>query len=359
MKSFHLLKGLYCGGVENLIMNWYRNIDHNHFTFDFGITSLEVCEFATEIKSYNGQIIYIPKGNSFWGKIIYLYRLYRTLQQEGPYEAFFSHEQFFGPISCMVAWIAGVKKRLTFAHWTEFSHSSALTRFLSTLISYFFVTDRFAVSEAAGYVQYGYLPFTVFHPGIEVTKFSYNCLQRAKIRQQLGISEQTLVVGNVSRLSADKNLLFLIDVFKEIIQQHSNAILVHCGSGDLEQELTDDIQQKGLTDSIKLLGNIKDISFYYQAMDAFVFPSLKEGFGLAALEAQCSGLPCFISDGVPDEAMICNTTKIPLSKSAKEWADIILDKTKDFKREDCSSKIKKAGFDIKDTAKILEQEFLK
>ena len=87
-------------------------------------------------------------------------------------------------------------------------------------------------------------------------------------------------------------------------------------------------------------------------------PSLFEGLGIVAIEAQCSGLPCFISDGVPDEAMICNTTKIPLSKTAKEWSNIILEKTKNFERKDCSDFIKKANFDVQETTKKVQNIYL-
>ena len=113
-----------------------------------------------------------------------------------------------------------------------------------------------------------------------------------------------------------------------------------------------------MTKNVIFSGVRKDIENIYQAFDCFVFPSLFEGFGIAALEAQCSGLPCYISNYVPNEASVCNTIKLSLSKSAKYWADIILKKNKSFERKDCSDIIKKAGFDIKNTAKQIEKIYL-
>lgn len=57
--------------------------------------------------------------------------------------------------------------------------------------------------------------------------------------------------------------------------------------------------------------------------------------------------------------LITNTTQIPLSKSAEEWAKIILEKTKNFKRHDCSHLIQQAGFDIHDTVRQLQTKYLK
>ena len=98
-----------------------------------------------------------------------------------------------------------------------------------------------------------------------------------------------------------------------------------------------------------------DTALYYQAFDAFLLPSLDEGLPIVHLEAQTSGLPCFVSDAVTIESSVCNTTVISLSKNAKEWADIILEKTKNFQRQDCSSVVKQAGFTIQDSVKNLEQ----
>lgn len=359
MKTFHLLKGLYNGGVENLIMNWYRHIDHTQFNFDFGVTTLEAQEFVEEIKQYGGHILWISKGTSVWQKLSYLYRLYKTLKQHGPYTSFFSHEQFFGPLTCVAAWAAGIKKRVTVAHWVEDYHTPYSIKIFSFLCSRLFVTHRLAVSTAAGQVQFGNLPFSLIHTGIDTQRFAFNSTVRKHVRQQLNLYPKAFVVGNVSRLSADKNLFFLLDVFALIRRQVPNAVLLQCGGGILEKKLKTYVKQKKLEDCVCFMGNVPDTYRYYQAMDCFVFPSFNEGLGIVAVEAQCSGLPCFISDGVPKEAIIFNTTQIPLSKSASQWANIILNKTKNFIRHDQSTQIKQAGFDVCDTARQLQEEYLK
>ena len=96
------------------------------------------------------------------------------------------------------------------------------------------------------------------------------------------------------------------------------------GEGPLEKQIKEKVKKLNIETKVKFLGIREDVNKLYQAMDCFVLPSFFEGLGIVNIEAQCSGLPVFISDGVPDEAMLCNTTKISLKTSATQWADIIL-----------------------------------
>ena len=98
-----------------------------------------------------------------------------------------------------------------------------------------------------------------------------------------------------------------------------------------------------------------EVNQYYNAFDCFLLPSHSEGLGIVAIEAQCNGLPCFISDGVPKEVMICNTTQIKLDIPPAQWANIILEKSSSFNRQYCSDIIKQAGYDIKKESSKLQQ----
>ena len=85
-------------------------------------------------------------------------------------------------------------------------------------------------------------------------------------------------------------------------------------------------------------------------MDAFIFPSLYEGLGIALIEAQACGLPCFVSDTVPDEACIIRTQCMPLSlsRTADEWAaEIMLQMSRQgIVRANSAELIARAGFDM-------------
>lgn len=343
------------GGVETSIMNIYRNIDRKYIQFDFLITNSSPVYFKEEIERLGGRIFYINKKDRLINSLSFIFKLYKLLKQY-PYYAIHSHFAYTGGLDCLIAHLAGVKKSYVTSHGSKplYFWKRPVSRFLMNR----FATKRLAVSSNAGKALFGNSVFQVIKNGIDTKKFAFDKEKRILYREKLNITDK-FVIGNVARFSNEKNQIFLLEIFEEIYQKNRAAVLLFVGEGETAQKIKDKVKEKGLDKSVFFLGANKDCSSLYQAMDCFVFPSKTEGFGIVALEAESSGLPCFISNGVPDETMICNTTKIPLSKSAKEWADIILDKTKDFQREDCSSKIKKAGFDIKDTAKVIEQEYLK
>ncbi len=126
-------------------------------------------------------------------------------------------------------------------------------------------------------------------------------------------------------MKPQKNHLFLLDVFNTVINEHQNSILVLVGSGDLEREIRSRIYLLGLRDNVKLMGQQPDVKRFYQAFDILVMPSLFEGFGLAAVEAQCSGLPCIISDKFPSKVVCAdNVTVLPLDR-IDIWRNTVLD----------------------------------
>lgn len=95
-----------------------------------------------------------------------------------------------------------------------------------------------------------------------------------------------------------------------------------------------------------------------QAFDIYIFPSLYEGVPVSMIEAQASGLKCFISNKVPCECIITdNVNIVDLEKKAKYWAENINNSFK-FKRKNMSYDIKKSGFDIEKNAKYLENYYI-
>ena len=114
----------------------------------------------------------------------------------------------------------------------------------------------------------------------------------------------------------------------------------------------------GLEDSVYLVGDRKDVNRIMQAMDVFVLPSLFEGLPVTMVEAQASGLPCFISDKVPLECKITNlVTQISLQTPAEQWAKQILS-VRGTERKNTCAEITASGFDIAETAKRLQNFYM-
>ena len=106
-------------------------------------------------------------------------------------------------------------------------------------------------------------------------------------------------------------------------------------------------------------GDRSDVNELMMAMDVFVFPSKYEGLPVTLVEAQCSGLPCIISDTIPsDSILIKELIRIrSLQDPASAWADVALH-CRNEDRIVCADKVKEAGFDIEESAKWLEEFYL-
>ena len=96
-----------------------------------------------------------------------------------------------------------------------------------------------------------------------------------------------------------------------------------------------------------------------QAVDVFVFPSLYEGLGIAAVEAQAAGIPCILSDQVPKECKLCSNVEfLSLKLSVQEWANAIC-QYRNHKKQDNHHIISEKGYDIKHNVKWLQDFYVR
>ena len=162
--------------------------------------------------------------------------------------------------------------------------------------------------------------YRVIHNAINIKQFAYNQQKRDSLRRDLGI-ENKLVIGNVGRFHFQKNHEFLIRIFAEIHKRNKQSVLLLVGQGELEADIREQVRRLHLEEHVSFLGLRNDVSDLMSAMDVFLFPSVFEGLGIVAIEAQASGLPCIVSTEVPQDAKVTDRIKfIPLSLSAEEWA---------------------------------------
>lgn len=203
--------------------------------------------------------------------------------------------------------------------------------------------------------------FRVLNNAINTAEYKYDYKKRLQTREKLQLKKDEFVVGHVGRFSPPKNHDFLIDIFYQLKLLHPNSKLLLVGDdrGELANKIKHKVRESGLSDSVIFTGLRKDVTDLMQAMDVFVFPSFYEGMPVTLIEAQASGLPCVISDKVPIE---CKKTELvqqmSLTSSAAEWAKLLIKKGRETVRQDTSDLIKKAGFDIGDNAKWLQQYYL-
>ena len=349
------------GGVESVVMNYYRNIDRNKVQFDFICDEDSKYIPKDEIEGLGGKVILIPP----YQKPFKYHKELKRVLKEGKYKIVHSHISTMSFFSLWAAKSAKVPRRIAHAHSTTKKKEKKKNLLKQVLrpFSKVFATDYMCCSELAGRWLFGNKEYDngnvyLLNNAIDLDKFKYDEEKRKEKRKELNIEDSTLVIGHVGRFVEQKNHRFLIDIFNEVHKQKENSILLLAGQGPLMREMKEKVKILGIEDSVKFLGQINDTYKLYQALDIFVLPSLYEGLPVVGVEAQATGLLCELSNDMTKETKVLDTTRfISLNTSAEEWATIILDDYSKFKRHDTTSEITKNNFNIKNETSKLENEY--
>ncbi|MCI6995618.1 MAG: glycosyltransferase family 1 protein [Eubacterium sp.] len=336
-------------------MNYYRQIDRTKIQFDFLVHRFNREAYDDEIERLGGKIHRLPKLNPFSNH--YKETLGRFFDDHPEYSIIHVHQDCLSSVICKVAKKHNVKVRI--AH----SHSSSQNKNIKYFIKLYYkrripryATDLMACSDEAGMWMFGGKDFLVLNNAIDARKYTYNQTLKEKMREAFDIGDDELLLGHVGRFSPPKNHAFLIDIFYEV-QKRRKSKLILVGDGKLREGIVRKVRELGIEKQVIFTGLRGDVADLMQSMDMFVFPSVYEGLPLTIIEAQASGLPCFISDKVPIECKKTNLVQqIKLSEGAEKWAEIIVSYN-DQNRRDTYDEICISGFDVKHNVKWLEEYY--
>lgn len=136
--------------------------------------------------------------------------------------------------------------------------------------------------------------------GLDTRKFAICSVDRAQKRAELGIPDDAFFVVSVGELQHRKNHEVLIRALGQI--EVKNIYYGICGRGELLKKLQSLARQLGLQDRVLFFGYRRDVIEILHCADLYAHPSMREGLGIAALEAMASGLPLLTSNvgGIPD-----------------------------------------------------------
>lgn len=222
-------------------------------------------------------------------------------------------------IELAAGFFAGVKVRIAHSHNTVTEHES-LNKALRPAFE-MFVNQRLACNEAAGKWLFKNKPFTVIDNGIFLDRYQYKQDTRNKVRKNLGISPDTILLGHVGGFNYQKNQAFLLKLLKRL---PINYKLVLIGQGQLFDEVKAESEELILSDRVIFTGSINNVPDYLSAMDAFVLPSRFEGQPFVLIEASANGLPIIASEKVSQEVNLTGKIKfVPLK--AELWSRSIQD----------------------------------
>lgn len=352
------------GGIEALLMNVYRNIDREQVQFDFMVHRPHQGDYEQEVTDLGGKIYHTPGFNPVPPKYnSYKNAMIKVFTEHPEYKVLHAHTELNGwPLKFAAK--CGIPTRIAHAHNAKSNLNLKYFFFrYEKLWLKKYCTDMFMCSTPAGNwfygeetVKKGNVKF--IKNGIDTSVYKFSEQTRAQVRRELNAGEK-IVFCHVGRFMQQKNHRFLIDIFNEIHKKNPNTLLVMAGDGPDREACEEKARNYNIYYSTRFLGVRKDVNRILQGADLFLFPSLWEGLPLTAVEAQSAGLPIVMTDVITSEAIITKGVRTcSLSDSPEKWADTALNLAQSYKRYDTQKEIIYAGFDIKETAKFLQDFYI-
>lgn len=349
------------GGVESTIMNHYRALDRTKVTFDFIVDDDSKKVPEDEIRALGGRVFRIPKVG-----LLHLPQydaaLSEVLTEIHP-DIVHSNINSLSFFPLRVAKKNGVKIRI--AHNHSMSNRKELIRDAAKNmlrpVSRVYPNALAACTETAGAWLFGKNAVRkgrvhIIKNAIDVRQYAFSARPRQALRRQYDLDDK-FVVGQVGRLASQKNYLFSVEVFAKILKRQPNAVFIMLGEGNQRAEIEQRIRDLGIGHAVFLLGNQLNVNEWNSAFDVQLFPSLYEGAGMTAIEAQTAMLPVVASDRVPSETFLEKDliTVLSLQESPEVWADAVLRAGhQGIDRLQSRSTLKDHGYDIEDSAQQLQ-----
>lgn len=319
------------GGQEAFIINVYSKIDKTYFEFTF-ITPFECENLQLKEMIVNNGDHLIVDNKLFESKLRKKSILDTAMKYiNNTYDIIHIHS---GSVFTLYN-VAKISKEKGIEKVIVHSHSTGKNNIKYKIIKY--LSDRnitkyadyyFACSEDAAKFKFPKRIiendlYQVITNGIDLTKYKFNEKIRQDNRKKLNINDDDIVLGNVGRLSDEKNQLFIIDILYELVKDNSKYKLLLIGEGPLKDKIVSKINNLKLNSNVIMLDKINDVYTLLMAMDIFIFPSKYEGFGLALIEAEAIGLPSLCSISIPDRTIINNNCIRIKDFLIKNWIDEI------------------------------------
>lgn len=360
IKILMVLGNTHMGGAQAFVLNVLRNINTDCFRIDFAINFYaEHDGIEDECRKYGCEFFIIPYFNV--RNYFSFKKTWNDFFESHYYDIVYAHSTNSASIFLKIAKEHGIK---TIAH----SHSAGYRGGkIEKLTKKFFaknvgkVADYwFACSDKAAERLYGkdYRKYPYYYDipnAIDVEAYHFDESKRAASRISMGVADDTFLCGHVGTFSAPKNHVFLMDIFREVLVKKPNAKLVCCGAGALMYSIKEYAKEIKILDNIIFTGVVRNANEYMMAMDAFVFPSVFEGFPVSILEAQAAGLHTVMSDVITKEVDVTELIhRANLKQGPKEWADMVLN-VEEVDRTQYNKVIADSKYNIKDAVRTFEK----
>ncbi|MGO3021393.1 MAG: glycosyltransferase [Lactococcus cremoris] len=337
-------------GISELIMNLFKNSNK----IDFEIVTNETCE--DKYKKFFGANYNLRVLPSRKKKLIGYFLQLISIIRKNQYDIIHIHGNSSSMLLEVVSSKIGSYKSKIVVHTHNTSiHYNLFNFFLKRLFNKSF-NLAIACGEKAGKELYT-RPFEIIKNGIDLEKFHFDGFKRSNFREKLNIKTDYYVIGHIGNINKQKNHLFILKIFNELLKCNITKplLLFLVGRDESDGQIIKKIHEMGLEDKVFLYENVSDINKFYSSFDVFILPSLFEGFPLVSVEAQASGLPCIFSDKIDSGVLLTPTTKL-LPLNEKMWVSEITSLLNDYDvgREKTSNSncliLEEKGFSIKQSS---------
>ena len=359
MKILFFVDRLRRGGIQTLLYNLTveltkkADVQIDYLLFE----DIPAPNYEQDMISMGCNIFKVPKPTNLSSFFKCCNGLNVFFRKNNKYDVIHAHTSTKAVLPLYYAWKYGIKLRIEHSHCTSFQTTNPIALFIGNLLKApvcRLANDYFACTELAGDWLFDN-PFArkdvkvkVLNNAIPLSKYQYDPVIRKQLRNELGIDDETTVIGNVGRFMRQKNHKFLIDVFCDYHKRINNkSKLVLVGRGDLIDNIKEQVKLLDIEDSVLFTGLRKDVDRFYQIFDLFLMPSLFEGLPFVGIEAQTSGLPCLFSDTITSKVKVLGKTRfLSLDDPASEWAENIEQMLLNDIRGDVSEELSAAGYNI-------------
>lgn len=372
------------GGIQEMVVRWIRNIDKSKFVVDvlaYNHTTMNPGDYRKRLKNLGSELFLVDSPeksleaghqienpiDSEHSGLVTSFRQTISFFRTHHYDVLHCNTSAKGVIVLACAKAAGVRVRILHSHCAKVVTKNPVKRLAAQLLklpAMKFATHLAACSTEAGEFLFGDRVMRsgcvkIVPNAIDLGCYAYNPVAREDARGELGVEPATKVYADVARFVPQKNLKLLIRAFAEVVVKEPNSLLVLVGDGGERSDCELLARELGIADSVRFLGLRSDVARLDQAFDVFAMTSLFEGLPVSCIEAQASGLPCVMSDGITKEACVLpSSSMVPANASPIEWADRLIKTKPSSDRASGICVMAKAGFEIQEATKKLQQFYL-
>ena len=348
------------GGVQRFLIKYGEKLISKGIIFDYIVQTDEEQPFDRKVTDEGSIIYHVTSMNK--SVIRYMIDVYKILRKHPEYKIVHVHLNFASIAALIAAKLAGVRVRICHSHnnYEASGLKSRVARGVFRKVYPIFATDCWACGQDAANWLYGSKckNVSIIHNAVDTNMYMFNEQTRIRLRHKLGIVEKTAWI-HVGMFGKAKNHTFLLKIFSEFVKENPDSVLLLCGSGEEQEIIHQKIYDLGIQENVMELGMIRNVQDYYMAADLMVFPSLCEGLPFAIVEAQTTGLPCVVSQAVPEEICFDGVQRV-LKWDVNAWIDAVnASLKKNFDRQNAWKTIRQQGYDIDMETDSLQKKYLR